>query len=139
MTKDVGIKIKTVIKAEQGQEEMLSTFKGTFYEKNSSAYVLYEDENEEGQISKCMLKINSDMLEMKKQGDCNARMTFCEGRVIESVYNTPYGNMGFNVSTQKMIVKKSEDKIRVEIAYTLLSGESVVSSHDMSIEITSIY
>ncbi len=135
MTKDVRIKIKTLIKVDDQKEEMLSLFKGTYYEKKSLMYVLYDDENEEGQISKCMLKISPEYMEMKKQGEYTALMTFCEGIKIKSVYNTPYGDLGFDVLTKVYELSCSEDEIRVKMEYDFCSDESVISSHNMEIVI----
>ena len=78
MTKDVLVKISGLQFAEDqdnGPVEIITT--GNYYKKNGKHYILY-DEVQEGfdGVTKSVIKVNDDFLDVTKKGVTNVHMMF---------------------------------------------------------------
>ena len=84
MTKDVLVKISGLQFAEDqdnGPVEIITT--GNYYKKNGKHYILY-DEVQEGfdGVTKSVIKVNDDFLDVTKKGVTNVHMMFEKTRKI---------------------------------------------------------
>ena len=91
MTKDVLVKISGLQFAEDqdsGPVEIITT--GNYYKKNGKHYILY-DEVQEGfdGVTKSVIKVNDDFLDVTKKGVTNVHMMFEKNKKNMSYYNTP--------------------------------------------------
>ncbi|MCM1174932.1 MAG: DUF1934 domain-containing protein [Blautia sp.] len=122
MTKDVLISLRGLqFDEEDSDVETIETIMaGSYYEKNDSHYVLY-DEVMEG-ISEPVrnrLKFNEHMLEIMRSGAVNVHLLFEEKRKNMTNYNTPYGDILVGVDTKKIHITQETDRIVVDVDYTL--------------------
>ena len=88
MTKDVLVKISGLQFAEDqdnGPVEIITT--GNYYKKNGKHYILY-DEAQEGfdGVTKSVIKVNDDFLDVTKKGVTNVHMMFEKNRKNVTYY-----------------------------------------------------
>lgn len=121
MTKEVLIAVKGLqFGEEDDSEELESITNGTYYKKNGSHYVLYEEVSEGfEEISRNMLKFKEHELSLTKKGLCNVQMIFEKNRKNMSNYQTPYGDIMIGIDTKDVVLEETEDKIHVLVEYVL--------------------
>ena len=140
MTKDVLVSItgvQTEIVKEAGvnqktTEPMEVVAPALYYLKNNKHYIIY-DEPVEGTsaVIKNKIKITDNkVVEIIKSGVSNSHMVFEKNKRNASFYQTPYGEMTLEVTTDEMDVRVSEDVILVSLGYQLdVNGEPLSNSH----------
>lgn len=133
MSTDVTVIIKSKITSEGETEEITETVQGTYFDKSDYGYVVADTYENNGK-STLRLKIGRDSLEMKRSGASNATMQFQKGAVREAVYNTPYGNLCFEIETQDLNIYRDRE-IRILLKYRLKSNSEIVSGHELNISI----
>lgn len=121
MTKEVLISVKGLqFGEEEHEDELESITTGTYYLKNGSHYVLYEEASEGfEETSRNMLKFKPHEMSLTKKGLVNVQMIFEEKRKNMSSYNTPYGDIMIGIDTRTVEVEESEDEIRLQVDYAL--------------------
>ena len=131
MTKEVKVKINGI---QEGLEEesIKQEIIGKYYFRNNSHYIMFEKND---LIN--MLKASKDQVYIKNhKGKSN--MTFVKGEEERITYYTPYGNMELDLFTKNIDLKLKEDMIAINLCYTLSSGNSFISEHEVHILIESI-
>ena len=121
MTKDVLVKISGLQFAEDqdsGPVEIITT--GNYYKKNGKHYILY-DEVQEGfdGVTKSVIKVNDDFLDVTKKGVTNVHMMFEKNKKNMSYYNTPFGNLLVGINATDVKVNETEDNIDIKVDYML--------------------
>ena len=119
MTKDVLVKISGLQFAEDqdnGPVEIITT--GNYYKKNGKHYILY-DEVQEGfdGVTKSVIKVNDDFLDVTKKGVTNVHMMFEKNKKNMSYYNTPFGNLLVGINATDVKVNETEDSIDIKVNY----------------------
>ena len=93
---------------------------GNYYLKNGKKYILYEEIEEDGRITKNQVKVFEDgHVEIRKSGVLNTQMIFETGKRNQSNYQTPFGVLPVTLDTRVIDVTESEQKFCVEIDYSL--------------------
>lgn len=121
MTKDVTISIKGLqFNDENGSDNLETITVGTYYQKNDSHYVMYEELVEGYQEPiKSMIKFNENEMTLTRHGLVNVHMLFEEKRKNITNYGTPYGNILIGIDTGKIILEEQEDELNLKISYGL--------------------
>lgn len=121
MTKDVLISVKGLqFGEEEHEDELESITSGTYYYKNGSHYVIYEEASEGfEEISRNMLKFKEHEMSLTKKGLVNVQMAFEEKRKNMSNYNTPYGDIMIGIDTRGVEINESEEEIALQVDYAL--------------------
>ena len=119
MTKDVLVKISGLQFAEDqdnGPVEIITT--GNYYKKKGKHYILY-DEVQEGfdGVTKSVIKVNDDFLDVTKKGVTNVHMMFEKNKKNMSYYNTPFGNLLVGINATDVNVNETEDNIDIKVDY----------------------
>ncbi len=111
----------------EGEEQVIKAeSKGQLSEREGVLYVLYEENTEEGQIVKNLLRIEADGLRvsLKKSGAVSWKIIFERGKRDRSEYETPYGALEISVDTKVVKLQRAEEKISLQLAYALfIQGE----------------
>ena len=119
-----------------GQIETVAN--GDYYKKNDKHYVLYEDVTEGfDQPTKNRLKFGENMVELSRSGLVNVHMLFQENKKNLTNYNTPFGQILMGIATKKIQVTEREERITVEVDYTLEINDEFLSDCHMKIDICS--
>lgn len=122
MTKDVLISLRGLQfdQSDSDVEKIETIMPGSYYEKNGSHYVLY-DEIMEGfsEPVKNRIKFGEHALELTRSGAVNVHMIFEENRKNMTSYNTPYGNILIGIDTRKIHITQESDRIEVDVDYAL--------------------
>ncbi len=122
MTKDVLISLRGLQfdQSDSDVEKIETIMPGSYYEKNGSHYVLY-DEIMEGfsEPVKNRIKFGEHALELTRSGAVNVHMIFEENRKNMTSYNTPYGNILIGIDTRKIHITQESDRIVVDVDYAL--------------------
>lgn len=125
MTKDVLLKISgmqfTADNDDLTEPEPVEIIApGEYYFKNGKHYIIY-DEFMEGfdSVTKNVLKLQGDSLEVTKRGSSNVHMIFEKDKKNMTCYTTPYGSMMMGIDAHSISIEESEDEIHAQIQYAL--------------------
>ena len=93
---------------------------GEYYFKNGKHYIIY-DEFMEGfdSVTKNVLKLQGDLLEVTKRGTSNVHMIFEKDKKNMTCYTTPYGSMMMGIDARSISIEESDDEIHAQIQYAL--------------------
>ena len=75
-----------------------------------------------------------NLLHSVKHGDAESKMIFCPGKLTETDYATPYGNLSMSLNTSLASYELTEEGICARIEYTLSLNGSFVSVNQLNIE-----
>ena len=122
MEKEVLIALKGLQFAldEEGANALETITPAEYYKRNDSHYVIFE-ELMEGftDTTKSVIKFRDSQLEVTKKGLVNVHMVFEENRKNMTSYATPFGNILIGIDTDEVEIREEEDRIQVNVAYTL--------------------
>ena len=107
-----------------------------YFFKNEKHYVIYDEvmEGIEGSV-KSKIKFTENSVELMRTGAASTRMVFEEGKEHVALYHTPMGPLSISLYTEKLISSIEEEKIKLEIHYSLKAEEQVITESSVSIEI----
>ncbi len=93
---------------------------GEYYFKNGKHYILY-DEFMEGfdAVTKNVLKLQEDSLEITKRGTLNVHMIFEKDKKNVACYSTAFGSMMMGIDARRITIEETEKEIRAQIEYAL--------------------
>jgi uncharacterized beta-barrel protein YwiB (DUF1934 family) len=131
LTKEVIISVKGFQLDPAEKENPIETInQGLYYQKENTHYFLYEETREDLLSTKSMIKINEEELTITKKGFLTTHMVFQENKSNTCSYHTPYGEIVFEIATKKIQFELSENKMQIQVAYTLKSqGETLLDGN----------
>ncbi|QUH19695.1 DUF1934 domain-containing protein [Alkaliphilus sp. B6464] len=123
-----------------GEESTIElTTEGSFYKKNGSYYILYDESEISGmEGSTTRIKIeNNNKVSMKRSGASAVDFIFEQGKKYESNYMTAYGDFTMKVTTNVLDVEISEEtgKGKIDIDYDLKILGGVRTSNKLQIQL----
>ena len=92
---------------------------GSYYKKNNSHYVLYDEITGQDEITKNVVRFDENMLTISKRGFTNVEMIFEENKRNMTNYVTPYGTLLVGIDTDRVDIRESENMINIDIDYAL--------------------
>lgn len=140
MIKDVIITItglQFVVEDDSQEPEAMEVItSGTYYMKNGKHYILY-DEIIEGfsEVTKNIIKIGSDTIDISKKGITNVQMNFDKNKKNMTCYHTPYGEIMMGIEAKQIDIMETEELIRADIKYDLELNYEHIAQCDISIKI----
>ncbi len=137
MTKEVLISISGLQFSSDSEDAVEMITVGNYYLKNEKHYVIY-DEVMEGfsGITKNTIKFSGDTVDIIKNGVTNVHMSFEVHKKNLTYYDTPFGNILIGINTNKIKVNETEDKIQLDIDYSLDINYDFVADCKIQITIT---
>lgn len=121
--RNVTVCVSAVHENPDGEREYMETrTEGRLSERESVLYVLYEEKTQKADRPvKNLLKIEKEPLRasLKKSGGICWKAVFEEGLRQETEYLTPYGAFSAGVETKSVILEQMQNKISLQLAYTL--------------------
>lgn len=111
----------------EGERQIIEAkSKGQLSEREGVLYVLYEENTEDGQTIKNLLKIEKEpfRVSLKKSGAVSWKMIFEQGKKDKAEYETPYGALKIGAETKVVKVWREKEKTSLQLVYTLfIQGE----------------
>lgn len=139
MNKSVSINLSSHQKTDSGIEEIKVSSKGVYSLINGRHLVKYDEETEDGQKNKVLLKFEDDFFEMTKSGEVSSTLHFEEGLETEGLYKTPYGAFLIETDTKKLDIDIKENGICIQITYELAIDGEYAADCNIDIEIEFIH
>lgn len=98
--------------------EVITT--GEYYYRNGQHYFLYDEVAEgETQVTKNVVKVKEDYMELTKKGVVNVHMVFEKNKQNFTYYYTPYGSLQIGIDANEVLVEEREDEVFVRVMYGL--------------------
>ena len=113
--------------------EMVTT--GAYYLKNGKHYILYDELSEDNEVTKNVLKIGPNSVELTRKGPQGSRMIFEEGKENLSYYDTPFGSLLMGVNTSNIDWMEEEEQMRLQVDYDLSVNSDHVSKCKIDVNI----
>ena len=136
MTRNVLVSITGAQLTDDGPQEVELITVGDYYEKNGKHYVVYEEMPEDGSgVIKNTIRIQPDSMSIIKNGIASAQMVFEKNKKNQSCYVTPFGQMMVGVSTGDIRVEEAEDRLKVDVDYSLDINYEHVSDCNITVEV----
>ena len=125
MTKNVIISLTGLQYAKEEEEAPIEVINfGQYYKKGEKHYLLYEETEETGRVTKCRIKVSEKELELQKRDRLNTRLLFLPGEAYLTNYETPYGSLLVGVNTHSLELYEEEEFLRATLKYGLeMNGE----------------
>ena len=134
---DYMVKITSTHIIEGDEDELnLITF-GTFKEKGNKKYIIYKEYNENipEKFKICIIKIdNKNMVTLIKNDVSQTRLILETGKRHYSPYYTDVGSIMMGVFTNYVNFEKYEDKVILNLKYSLEFNSSIMSVNKIQIE-----
>ena len=123
----------------EGSEQIETVSQGDYFKRNGKHYVIYE-ESVEGidDKVKSKLKFDADTVEVSRSGPMNSHMVFQENKKNLTGYNTPFGQILMGINTKKIQITEQQNRIAVDVDYSLDADDEFLSDCHMEIVITAV-
>ena len=116
---EVNINIVTTQFNELGEKNIIkSNATGNLYQKKDHKYIIYK-EVQNGEETTTSLKIEKDMVTIKRYGALNSTLVFKVGKTDTSRYMTPQGAFVIENHTKELSISDNESKISIDIDYDI--------------------
>ncbi|RFZ76527.1 DUF1934 domain-containing protein [Lacrimispora amygdalina] len=138
MTRDVLISISGAQIVEEDNQAVEMITRGDYFLKNGSHYILY-DEVQEGMegVTRNTIKIHQSGMDIIKRGSTSVHMTFEKEKKNISCYATPFGELMIGIRTNDIRIAEEEDRLKVQVDYTLDINYQHVSECNIVLEVCS--
>ncbi len=137
MTKDIILTISGLSETEGiGDEPMEVLTPGVYYLKNGKHYVQFSEmlEGFEGEL-KSTLKFNESGAELIRSGPAATRMRFVKDEATLTMYRTPMGAMPFQIYTEELQLKVTEESIDLGIIYSISMDGQVITENQVKLNV----
>ena len=96
---------------------------GGFYSRDGKFYITYSEHKDMGMgDSRIVLKIEPDMITMRRMGDFQTVMVYKKDEVTEFIYRVPFGELNLKINTISIKNELTEDGGRLNFCYELFAG-----------------
>ncbi len=126
MTKEVLVRISGLQMAvndaeDQGDEPIEIISAGTYFFKNGTHYLFFEEVAEGMQgVTKTQIRLKgAETLEVIKKGISNMHMVFEKNKNHRCFYKTPFGELNLGICTSQIAVDEAEENINIRADYAL--------------------
>ena len=127
--KDVTVRITTVADGESFVTESAGE-----YGRDGEVHCVAYTERHDGDVTRSGLQLRRDALLLHRDGAVSSQMLFAEGQTTKAVYKAYGLDSEFLVQTHQYDVLFGEDRITVDLRYTLMESEGAPGS-DFRLEI----
>lgn len=126
MTKEVLVRLSGLQMAvndtdNQGDEPIEIISAGTYFFKNGTHYIFFEEMAEGIQgVTKTQIRLKgTETLEVIKKGISNMHMVFEKNKNHRCFYKTPFGELNLGICTSQIVTDESEENINIRVDYAL--------------------
>lgn len=102
---------------------------GNICVRSGKTYVTYKEHRDMGMgNSRVVLKIEEDMVTMRRMGDFQTVMIYKSGEITDFNYGTPFGELNIKIRTERIENTLTEDGGRLTMEYLLFTGGDVTKN-----------
>ncbi len=126
---------QTDAKGEKDSIELIT--EGKIYKKNEAIYIVYEESEISGmEGTTTTLKIEGEVVTLKRFGNNHSQLVFEKGRRFKTQYKTPQGNLSIEILTKSINIDIKEDwrKACIQINYDINMGSLVDAKNSLHIK-----
>jgi uncharacterized beta-barrel protein YwiB (DUF1934 family) len=96
---------------------------GGYYERSGKFYIAYSEHKDMGMgDSRIVLKIEPDMITMRRMGDFQTVMVYKKNEVTEFIYRVPFGELNLKIKTRSIKNEHLESGGKLNFCYDLYAG-----------------
>jgi len=96
---------------------------GGYYERDGKFYITYQEHKDMGMgDSRIVLKVEPDMITMRRMGDFATVMVYKKDEVTEFIYRVPFGELNLKIKTLKIENDLTETGGKLRFCYDLFAG-----------------
>ena len=131
----IHVRGRQLMETDDEQEPIEIVVPGQYYFRNGSHYLRYEEMlDDSAQTTVNYIKMSSEGVEIRKQGQVNVHMVFEQGKKNKTFYNTPYGTLQMGIAATGLELKESEDDIQMKVDYALDMNEEHVADCYLTVQ-----
>ena len=137
MNKDVLIHVRglQLMETDDEQEPIEIVVPGQYYFRNGSHYLRYEEMlDDSAQTTVNYIKMSSEGVEIRKQGQVNVHMVFEQGKKNKTFYNTPYGTLQMGIAATGLELKESKEDNQMKVDYAIDMNEEHVADCYLTVQ-----
>jgi len=134
MTENVLITIKG-LQFDAADENLIEQINiGRLSEINNKIYVKYDEILDgENDLTRNLIKISEDSVEITKRGAVSAHMQFCANEKTTSLYKTPFGSLQLGILARNVDIDKKKEAINILIEYSIEVNDEQISENKIQI------
>ncbi|SEW08216.1 DUF1934 domain-containing protein [[Clostridium] fimetarium] len=134
MTENVLITIKG-LQFDAADENLIEQINiGRLSEINNKIYVKYDEILDgENSLTRNLIKISEDSVEITKRGPVSAHMQFCASEKTTSLYKTPFGSLQLSILARNVDIDKKKEAINILIEYSIEVNDEQISENKIQI------
>ena len=96
---------------------------GGFYLREGKFYITYSEHRDMGMgDSRVVLKIEPEMITMRRMGDFQTVMVYKMNEVTEFIYRVPFGELNLKIKTRSITNELTESGGKLNFCYELYAG-----------------
>lgn len=137
------VRVLGIMEREGETEEIETVSKGIFDFSNNHTEIRYKEISEEtGEETKVCISFSESKAagglecRMTKTGVIQSDMLFIPGYQTMCIYQTPFGNLEFEIDTECVELDIEEERIQCHLSYTLSSDRNMISSAEVYVTAT---
>ena len=115
-------------------EETVSSCEATWYEKDGTIYLFYEEPDQGAGICRSRITIYERSAEVDRKGAVNAKITYETGKVHENTYAVPYGVFLVTTDTRYFYFEKKEGGASLRLEYQISMNGSEPEPATLEVE-----
>lgn len=120
------------------EDESISVLTSGEYEKIDGMHkITYSEVNENDETTNNTILIGKNNMQIKKEGFTKATLDFSkEDKSKEITYSTAFGDIFMRILTHEIDIKEEDNKIIVDVDYSLSLEQSLLSSSKITLDIS---
>lgn len=133
--KNVNIELRTVIEDDGEKELMIVKQKGKYFKRSDLEVLTYTEKTDGEEDIDNMISIYPNKINIKRTGAISMNQLFLKGRLTESLYRHPYGNIHMEIDTISMSYESIEETGRGQavIAYRAMLNGAKERNHYLTL------
>lgn len=120
---------------DEKEEKIITNTEGEYILFDGKHVIKYKEPAENEYESNNTLIISPGLVEMSKNGESSTNMVFDLSKETESVYDTQFGCLCFQINTSLISLEEKQDGILLIMEYSLSNNGSHISENRICIEI----
>ena len=109
--------------AGEDSDKIEFTTEGGFYMRDGKFYITYREHADMGMgDSGILLKVEPDMITMRRSGDFQTVMVYKLGEITEFIYRVPFGELNLKIKTLEITNSLTDDGGKLYFCYELFAA-----------------